>query len=82
MVASNGVLFEGYRHERHGICLGDGQTEAVGVPSQGGRGDALLVVLTDSEKPVGLTEVRTRDILAQIQFFYTTLTRQIMKTAL
>ena len=25
-----------------GVCLGDGQTEAEGVPSQGGRGDALL----------------------------------------
>ena len=25
-----------------GACLGDGQTEAEGVPSQGGRGDALL----------------------------------------
>ena len=25
-----------------GVCLGYGQTEAEGVPSQGGRGDALL----------------------------------------
>ena len=25
-----------------GVCLGDGQTEAGRVPSQGGRGDALL----------------------------------------
>ena len=25
-----------------GVCLGDGQTKAEGVPSQGGRGDALL----------------------------------------
>ena len=24
------------------VCLGDGQTEAEGVPSQGGRGNALL----------------------------------------
>ena len=24
------------------VCLGDGQTEAEGIPSQGGRGDALL----------------------------------------
>ena len=39
MVASGGVLPEGYGH---GGCLGDGQTEAEGVLSQGGRGDALL----------------------------------------
>ena len=31
MVASGGVLFEGYGHDGHdgpGVCLGDGQTEA------------------------------------------------------
>ena len=42
MVASGGVLSERYRHGGPGVCLGDGQTEAEGVPSQGGRGDALL----------------------------------------
>ena len=33
---------EGYSREGSGVCLGDGQKEAEGVPSQGGRGDALL----------------------------------------
>ena len=42
MVASGGVLSEGYWHDGPGVCLGDGQTEAEGVPSQGGRDDALL----------------------------------------
>ena len=42
MVASGGVLSEGYGHGGPGVCLGDGQTEAEGVPSQGGRDDALL----------------------------------------
>ena len=42
MVASGGVLSEGYGHGGPGVCLGDGQTEGEGVPSQGGRGDALL----------------------------------------
>ena len=42
MIASCGVLSEGYGHDRPGVCLGDGQTEAEGVPSQCGRGDALL----------------------------------------
>ena len=37
-----GVLSEGYGHDGPGVCLGDGQTEDEGVPSQGGRGDALL----------------------------------------
>ena len=37
MVASGGVLSEGYGHGGPGVCLGDGQTEA-----EGGRGDALL----------------------------------------
>ena len=31
-----------YGHGGPGVCLGDGQTEDDGVPSQGGRGDALL----------------------------------------
>ena len=39
MVASSGFRSEGYVR---GVCLGDGQTEAEGVPSQGGRGGALL----------------------------------------
>ena len=38
----DGVLFEGYGHGGPDVCLGDGQTEAEGVPSQGVRGDALL----------------------------------------
>ena len=42
LVASGGVLSEGYGHGVPGVCLGDGQTEAEGVPSQGGRGDARL----------------------------------------
>ena len=42
MVASGGGLSEGYGHGGPGVCLGDGQTEAKGVPLQGGRGDALL----------------------------------------
>ena len=42
VVASGGVLSEGYGHDEPRVCLGDGQTEAGGVPSQGGRGDALL----------------------------------------
>ena len=41
MFASGGGLSEGYGHGGPGVCLGDGQTEAEGVPSQGGRGDAL-----------------------------------------
>ena len=39
MVAPGGVLSEGYGPR---VCLGDGQTKAEGVPSRGGRGDALL----------------------------------------
>ena len=42
MVASGGVLSEGYGHGGSGVYLGDGQTEAEGVPSQGGRCVALL----------------------------------------
>ena len=42
MVASGGVLSEGYGHGGRGVCVSDGQTEAEGVSSQGGRGDALL----------------------------------------
>ena len=43
MVASVGGLSEGHGHGGPGIYLVDhGQTEAEGVPSQGGRADALL----------------------------------------
>ena len=42
MVTSGGVLSEGFMHGGPGVCLGDGQTEAEGIPSQGGRGDALF----------------------------------------
>ena len=42
MVASGEVISEGYVHDGPGVCLGDGQTEADEVPSQRGRGDALL----------------------------------------
>ena len=42
MVASDGGLSEGYVHGGPGVCLGDGQTEAEVLPSQDGRGDALL----------------------------------------
>ena len=41
-VASDRVLSEIYGHDGPGVCLGDGQTEAEKVPSQSGRGDALL----------------------------------------
>ena len=37
-----GVLSMGYGHGGPSVCLDDGQTEVEGVPSQGGRGDALL----------------------------------------
>ena len=39
-VVSGGGLYEGYEHDRPGVS--DGQTEAERVPSQDGRGDALL----------------------------------------
>ena len=42
VVAEGGVLSEGCGHGGPGVGLGDGQTEAEGVPSQGGRDDALL----------------------------------------
>ena len=42
MVESGGVLSERYGHGGHGVCLGDGQTKAEGIPSQSGRGDARL----------------------------------------
>ena len=38
----DGGLSEGYGHDGPAVGLGDGQTEAEGVPSEGGRGDALL----------------------------------------
>ena len=39
---SDGGLSEGYGHDGPGVCLDDGQSEAEGVPSQSGRGDALF----------------------------------------
>ena len=42
VVASGGVLSEGYGHDGPGVCLDDDQTEAEGVPSQCGRDEALL----------------------------------------
>ena len=39
---SGGVLSLGYGHGGSGVRLGDGQTEAEGVSSQGGRGNALF----------------------------------------
>ena len=35
IVASGGVLSEGYGHVGPGVCLGDGQTETERVSSQG-----------------------------------------------
>ena len=37
----DGGLSEEYGHDGPGVSLGDSQTEAEGVPSQGVRGDAL-----------------------------------------
>ena len=42
MVAAGGPLSGGYGHGGPGVSMGDGQTEAEEVPSQGGRGAALL----------------------------------------
>ena len=39
MIASDAGLSEGYGHDGPGVCLGDGRTEAEGVPLQSGRGD-------------------------------------------
>ena len=41
-VVTSGRLSEGYGHDGPSVCLGDGQTEAEGIPSEGGRGDALV----------------------------------------
>ena len=43
VVASGGVLIEGYGHGGSGVCLGDGQTEAEGVQWQGGRAASAYV---------------------------------------
>ena len=40
----DGDLSGRYGHDGPGVCLGDGQTENEGVPSQNGRGDALPVL--------------------------------------
>ena len=42
MALSGEGLFQGYGHDGPSVCLVDGQTEAGGIPSQGGRGNALL----------------------------------------
>ena len=42
MVATVGVLSEGYGHDGIGVCLGDVQMKTDRVPTLGGRGDALL----------------------------------------
>ena len=42
VISTGGCLSEGNGHDEPGVCLGDGKTEAEGVPSQGGGGDALL----------------------------------------
>ena len=52
---SDGGLSEEYGHGGPFVCLGDGQTEAAGVPSQGGRGVyvpiANLVIWKIAVKP-------------------------------
>ena len=63
MVASGGVLSEGCGHGGSAVCLGDGQTDAEGVPSQGGRGDALL-----RRMPPYLTWLISEDPLYVIQY--------------
>ena len=45
VVAPGGVLSEEYGRGWSSVCLGDGQTEADGVPSQCGRNDALRTPL-------------------------------------
>ena len=42
MVASGGVTSEEYGHGVTGVCMGDGHTEAEGVPTEGGSDGALL----------------------------------------
>ena len=42
MGVPGGVVSEGYVNDGPGVCLGDDQTEADGVPSQGGCNEALL----------------------------------------
>ena len=65
-------------HGGPGVCLGDGQTEAEGVLSQGGRGDALLrrmaPYLTSPdqwEKSIDAIGIRIRDVWAQNQALVT-----------
>ena len=43
--ASGVSLSEGYGHGGPGVCLGNGQTEAEGVLSQGGRAAPMLTNL-------------------------------------
>ena len=42
IVASGGVLLEGYGHDGPGDCLVDGQVVAEEVPQQGGKQRQLL----------------------------------------
>ena len=46
MVALGGVVCERYGHDGPGVCLGDGQTESEGVPSQGTRRRAATAYAT------------------------------------
>ena len=68
MFASGGVLSEECGHGGPGVCLGDRQTEAEGVPSQSGRGDALLrrmppiPDLTLVQQVVDIPDIQTTDI--------------------
>ena len=71
VVASDGVLSEGCGHWGLGVCLGDGQTEAEGVPSQGGRRDSCSSVcphtwpdLTPLSDPKDPYRNKTADILS------------------
>ena len=62
MVASGGVLSEGYGRGGPGVCLGDSKTEAEGVPSQRGRGFLFLVEYNDLHPvtPMGMVTSNTR----------------------
>ena len=45
VVASNGVLSKEYGCCGPGVCLGDDQTEAGGVPSESGGSETLLLLM-------------------------------------
>ena len=79
MVASGGVLSEGYGPGGPGVCLRDGQTEAYpkgtgeGLSLQCGRGEALLLcmpshlILPDHAQ----TMQRTKDRMWELIFLRT-----------